>query len=93
MYSEPVDNAERLSTHFADTSRRIADSCPIIDFKKWLTGDNILSFYFHPVTLNEICKFIGPLKNKCNSIDVVPVRIYKHVGAIISPILSVHIGK
>ena len=93
-YSEPADIAERLNFNFASVGRRIAESCPDMgDCADWLTGNYIRSFYFRPVTPHDIFDIIRSLKNKSCTIDTVPVKIYKHINAIISPVLCSLINK
>ena len=50
------------------------------------------SFFFAPVTSLDVSSILCSMKNKSNGIDVVPVKIFKHLRDLISPILAVLIN-
>ena len=92
-----IDNNEDIcnlfNSHFASIGSRVANSFP--DNQGTFEPSSVISnsFYFRPVTSEDISKVISNLPNKSCGINNYSAKILKHIKTIISPILSVLFSK
>ena len=91
---EPANIAEQLNNSFSSIGRSVAESCPNVgNCSDWLTGNFPDSFFYQPVSPQEVNSIILSFKNKRSSINLIPAHIYKHLSILISPILCILINK
>ena len=72
----------RFNEYFASVGSGIADSLPACndhDHVSYLPLDGPNSFFFAPVTSLDVSSILYSMKNKSNDIDVVPLKIFKHL--------------
>ena len=94
IYSQPEQIAEQFNAKFASVGREVANSIGNVgSCTSWLDGDYPDSFYFQPVSVAGVHNIVMSLKNKSVPISSIPVRVFKYVTDIISPILTVLINK
>ena len=60
----------------------------VVDYRQYLKGNFINSFFFHPVSPDHIYRIISSLKNKSCDVNVIPTLIIKKLSVLLSPILS-----
>ena len=90
-YSENQDIANILNDYFVKVGKNIADSISTNenDHLKYLSNNNFVnSFYFSPVTAQDITSIILSQKNKSGNINSCSIRIIKKLTNILSPILA-----
>ena len=84
-----------FNEYFASVGSGRADSLPACndhDHVAYLPLDVPNSFFLAPVTSLDVSSILCSMKNKSNGIDVVLVKIFKHLRDLISPILPVLIN-
>ena len=92
-----IDNNDDIcnlfNNHFATIGSRIANSFP--DSQDTFAPSSVISnsFFFRPVTQEDVSKMISNLPNKSCGINTYSAKILKHIKPIISPILSVLFSK
>ena len=93
--SDPMHIAEKMNFEFANVGRKIAESCEQVDesFLHWLRGDFSSSFFYRPITSFDIQRILLSLKNKSCALEVVPVRVFKFISDVISPILCLLVNR
>ena len=90
--NQTIDNSSDIcklfNEHFSTVGSRISNS--------FSNGQNTFdppsrisnSFFFRPVTSNDVDAIISNLENKSNGINTYSAKILKHIKPIISPILA-----
>jgi len=88
--NEEIANA--MNNFFTTIGKNIAESIPTVPqdgtFQEFLTGDFQRSFFFSPVTNNDIHSTIISMKNKRGNKTELPVNLLKHVSHIIAPVIA-----
>ena len=85
-FDDPIDISNNFNDFFVNIGKNIAESVDsnFNDHKKYLTHiDQPNSFFFKPVTTNEIKDTINSLKNKSGNINSIPTKILKSISSII----------
>jgi len=89
-----VTNSQEVATvfnnYFSTIGSSIADLSGRADanYRQYLSGDFVNSFYFSPVSEISVCKIISSLKNKSCHLNEIPISILMKLSKLISPILS-----
>ena len=93
-YVGNFDIARKLNFYFSNIGKQISESCPDVNCNptEWIKGNYCDSFAFQQVSPLDVYKVIMSLKNKPCDVNLIPVKVYKYVADIISPILSVLIN-
>ena len=91
---DKYDIARSFNDYFVNVGQNISQltNCLPDDHKQYLHGNYTNSFFFSPVSPNEIDKLIYSLKNKQSQLNCIPAKVLKFVSHIISPLLSVIIN-
>ena len=78
------------SEFFSRVGMNIGNSLPssATHYRSFLQASLPESFFFYWISEDEVHKSINSLKNKNCPVNCIPVRFYKFVSNIISPILS-----
>ena len=93
-YVHDFDIARQLNAYFSNIGKQISESCSDINSNpsEWLRGNYCHSFVFQ-LSPPDVYKVLMSLKNKQCNVNSIPVRVYKYVAKIISPIFSILINK
>jgi hypothetical protein len=95
-YLEDQDKANILNNYFVKIGKNIADSINTNedDHLVYLSNNDFVnSFYFSPVTPQDVTSIIMSLKNKSCNINSCSISIIKKLTCILSPILASIINK
>jgi len=89
MIGEPQQIANVINDYFSTIGSNIANSVPPgnSDYRRFLRGDYVNSFFLPDVTIEEVIKYINLLKNKKCSVDNLPPVLMKRISNIIAPVL------
>ena len=88
-----VTNANKVSTLFNKYFTSIGPSIglsagnPQANYRRFLTGNYVSSFFFYPVSSETVNTIINNLKNKSYSLKEISVSVLKEISNLISPIL------
>ena len=90
IYDNETDIAQQFNSFFTNIGKNIADEIPDshTDIHQYLKGNFLNSFYFTPVTQNEVSRLIISLKNKSGHIESYNNKILKYLSTEIAPILA-----
>jgi len=81
--------AEAMNDYFTNIGKNIAESITSNDsHQSFLTGNYPRSFFFSPISQNEVYNIIMSMKNKKSSKAEVPINVLKHVSQLISPVIA-----
>ena len=88
IFENPIDISNIMNNHFASIGRKIAESFQTSNHTD--VSETVLnrSFFFKPVSSNDMSKAILELKNKSCNINIIPNRVLKHIEHLISPVIS-----
>lgn len=89
LLTDDLEIATAFNDFFVDIGKNVAESvnCRPDEYKKYLNGNFVNSFYFDPVNNIEVENIVMSLKNKSCNLHSVPTSVIKSVIYIISPVL------
>ena len=95
IHSTDDDITECFNNFFVNVGPNIADNIPrtVKTIDNYLAGNYMQSFYFGPVTSNDVADIINKLKNKPGDINNYNTKILKFLNSLISPVLANLINK
>ena len=87
--------ADSFNDFFINIGSNVAQSvqCRPDDHKRYLRGNYMNSFFFSPVSPNDIYNIICSLKNKNCDLNNIPVGVIKFIASVISPVICAIINK
>ena len=89
MFAENDAIAEAMNHYFTNVGRNIAESITTNDtHQRYLTEDYPRSFFFSPVTNNEVFNTIMLMKNKKSNLNEIPTNVLKHISQLITPVIT-----
>ena len=90
-----MHKANAFNSYFSSIGGSIAGriNCEKDDHKNYLSGNYPGSFFFFPVSENDVYRIIISLKNKSSSCDNISVKVLKAISGAILPILTKLINK
>jgi len=88
LISNPHDIANALNNYFSTVGSDIASSfVDPPDHNRFLSGNYLNSFFFSPVSVDDIYEYVSSLKNKKCHINSLPPCVLKKISNIVAPIM------
>ena len=90
VVDDPPILAQLFNSYFSSIGSRIVGAVaqPSVDFRTYLSGDYMNSFYLNPVTADLVSRTISGMKSKSCQLDEIPMSVLKSLNFLLSPVLS-----
>lgn len=87
--------ADAFNVYFGTVGSNITNSVrpSVLSYSSFLRGNFVNSFFFRPVSVEDVCRVVLSLKNKSTGLNAYSARMLKLVCNFIAPVLSDMINK